>query len=191
MTIPSQRHMLVALGSNLPYHTTDSEGILQQSLDVLAMRGFRAAAVSRLWRTPCFPPGAGPDYVNAAARLETDMDPGAILDTLHAIEAEFGRERIQRWGSRVLDLDLLAVGDLILPDRATWESWRALPADEQRLKTPDRLILPHPRMHERGFVLVPLAEVAPDWRHPVLGQTVRAMLDALPPSALEGIVPAR
>ena len=75
------------------------------------------------------------------------------------------------------------------PDPATQASWRALSPERQGQEAPDRLILPHPRMQDRGFVLLPLAEVAPAWRHPLIGQTVREMLDALPPAALEGIAP--
>lgn len=163
--------------------------ILPDSLSVLDQRGLHLRATSRLFRTPCFPPGAGPDYVNAAAVLETDLSPRDVLALLHNVEAEFGRERVQRWGSRVLDLDLLAVGDAVLPDRDTHDRWRALTPEAQLTETPDDLILPHPRMHERGFVLLPLNDVAPDWRHPVLGRTVSEMCAALPAAATEGIWP--
>jgi 2-amino-4-hydroxy-6-hydroxymethyldihydropteridine diphosphokinase len=90
---------------------------------------------------------------------------------------------------RTLDLDLLAVGDLVLPDATTYAEWRALPADLQRLRAPDDLILPHPRMQDRAFVLVPLADVAPDWVHPVLGLSVAEMRDGLPADDLAGVVP--
>jgi 2-amino-4-hydroxy-6-hydroxymethyldihydropteridine diphosphokinase len=77
----------------------------------------------------------------------------------------------------------------VRPDAATQGVWRGLPPDRQGTETPDRLILPHPRMQDRGFVLAPLAEVAAQWRHPLLGRTVQEMLDALPPAALEGLTP--
>lgn len=143
--------------------------------------------MSPLYRTPCFPAGAGPDYVNAAATLRTSLSPDALLQLLHAIERQFERDRVGRWASRTLDLDLIALGDQVLPDRATFDRWHALPVEAQRRRAPDRLVLPHPRVQDRGFVLVPLNDIAPHWRHPVLGRTVSEMLHALPPSATTGI----
>ncbi len=110
-----------------------------------------------------------------------------VLATLHAVEARFGRERVTRWGGRTLDLDLLAMGTQVLPDAATQVAWRDLPPEDQARQAPDRLILPHPRMQDRGFVLVPLADVAPDWLHPLLGQNVRQMLARLPAGDLADI----
>ena len=112
-----------------------------------------------------------------------------LLSRLHQVEAMFGRERKQRWGMRTLDIDLLALGDVVLPDTATQTQWRNLDAALQARETPDDLILPHPRLQDRAFVLVPLAEVAPDWRHPMLNLTVLQMMAALPAADLAEMRP--
>lgn len=153
--------------------------------------GLNVVRCSRFYSTPCFPAGAGPDYVNAAAVVapRDGMDAAGILAALHRIEAAFGRTRVTRWGMRTLDLDLLAFGDLILPDAAEQTRWRGLSPKDQAIAAPDRLVLPHPRLQDRAFVLVPLAEVAPDWRHPLLGQSVTELRNALPRAELEAVRP--
>ena len=178
---------LVALGSNLSFGALDPAAVVAAAMEEVAALG-TAAARSRLWRSPAWPPG-GPEYVNAAMSLETILEPEALLEALHAVEARFGRERAVRWGARTLDLDLLAWGQAVRPDAATQGFWRDLDPVRQGREAPDRLILPHPRLQERGFVLAPLAEVAPGWRHPLTGQGVVAMLAGLPPAALEGVAP--
>ena len=182
---------LIAFGANLPFEGTPPEITLGRARQALADEGLVVQSFSRLFSTPCFPAGAGPDYVNAAAVIEVpaESDAASILARLHAVEARFGRERVQRWGMRTLDIDLLAMGDSVLPDAKTQDLWRNLPPEAQAREAPTGLILPHPRMQDRAFVLVPLADVAPDWVHPRLGQTVRQMLAALPMADREAVKP--
>lgn len=182
---------LVAFGANLPFDGQDPAETLRAAVVALGQEGLPVVALSPLYATPCFPAGAGPDYVNAAAVIDCGeaVDLASILARLHRVEARFGRERAQRWGMRTLDIDLLAMGDSVLPDPETQDRWRDLPAEAQIRTTPDRLILPHPRLQDRAFVLVPLADVAPDWVHPRTGQSVREMLDALPLADRDAVKP--
>ncbi|WPY93816.1 2-amino-4-hydroxy-6-hydroxymethyldihydropteridine diphosphokinase [Limimaricola variabilis] len=179
---------LIALGANAEGPQGAPAAGLRAAMAEIARLG-RAARCSRLWRSPAFPAGIGPDFVNAAMALDTDLDAAELLAQLHAIEARFGRVRQDRWGPRSLDLDLLALDEAVRPDLAGWARWRDLAPAEQARETPQELILPHPRLQDRGFVLLPLAEVAPDWRHPVTGLSVTSMRDALPPAAVEGLAP--
>lgn len=186
--VTSGQEYLIALGGNLRSELGVPQQTLRAALERLAELGVQPVGVSSFYRTPCFPPGAGPDYVNAAARVSFAGKPKALLEVLHEVEAGFGRERVQRWGRRTLDLDLIAAGQVVLPDGATHERWRDLLPEAQIEATPDELILPHPRLQDRAFVLVPLADVAPDWVHPVLGRSVAEMVANLPAAEVAEVV---
>lgn len=179
--------VLVAIGANLSGQKDSPKGQVVAAVAELAAHDLYIISRSHLYSTPCFPSGAGPDFVNAAVLCRTTLSPEVALDRLHHIEDRMGRRRQTRWGARVIDMDLLGYGERVLPDRAGYERWAGLNAAAQSSLAPDELILPHPRLHERAFVLVPLMDVAPDWVHPVLGRSVRQMHAALDPAELNAI----
>ena len=153
---------------------------LRYALANLRLRTNSLIRKSNFFFTPCFPDGFGPDYVNGALEFSFKGEARELLDILHEIEAMFGRVRNTRWGGRILDLDLVAFGDDIAPSIEGYLRWRDMPLEKQIEQIPKEMILPHPRLQERAFVLGPLMDVAPDWRHPVLGMTVREMYGCLP-----------
>ncbi|MCH8466983.1 MAG: 2-amino-4-hydroxy-6-hydroxymethyldihydropteridine diphosphokinase [Roseinatronobacter sp.] len=193
MTVKQQpmicNQVLIALGGNVTGQKDSPFEEITDAITQISLSELIVVKQSRAYRTPCFPAGADPDFVNAALLCKSTQSPAAILQILHQIEARAGRERKKRWGPRVIDLDLLAMGDLILPDRTSYLRWAGLPLAAQMQDAPDDLILPHPRLHERAFVLAPLMDIAPEWCHPVLNMTVAEMFAALDPALLADIHP--
>ncbi len=179
---------MVVLGSNEEIRFGGARRIVEKAMSAIGQAGLPIIARSNLYETPCFPKGYGPDYVNAAVLVQTALPPERILFMLHAIENDFQRERAERWGARSLDLDLAAMGGRIEPDTATVQAWIDLPLDDQKTTAPKQLILPHPRLQDRAFVLIPLADIAPDWRHPILGKTIADMLESLPEAEKAAII---
>ncbi len=164
--------ILVALGANLPGPWGSPLKGLEAALRQFPTYGLTIEAVSRFYQTPAVTPYAQPDFVNAVAAISTTLNPAELLKQLHRVEADFGRVRGQRWAERTLDLDLIDYNGLINPESAG-----------------NGPVLPHPRVAERAFVLGPLADIAPDWRHPVLALSVSQMLQALPAEDRQGLVP--
>ena len=164
---------LIALGANKPTSKDDLTSTLERTIRLLNDQDdVDVIRVSRWYDTPAWPAGSGPDFVNGAAVLRSDLAPEHILQCLHMVEAILGRSRHTRWEPRVCDLDLIGAGSLVAPDAATVRRFMAMSAEKARHEIPDQLILPHPRMHERAFVVVPLQDVAPDWVHPILQKSV-------------------
>jgi len=158
--VDTVQQILIGFGSN----QGDSIRICLQAIDAMRTHPrIRVLGVSSLYRTRPVGMVEQDWFVNGAVQCETSLSPESLLDSLQKLEKQFGRIREIHWGPRTLDLDLLAFGS-------------------EKITTPD-LTIPHPLLHERLFVLVPLAEIAPDWIHPKLGLTVRNLLDQL--SALD------
>ena len=143
--------VVVALGGNLQGEYPSSEALLEAALASFASAGLTILRRSSWWRSAAWPDAGQPEYRNGVVLVETDLDPSETLAALHAIETRFGRHRGLANAPRPLDLDLIAHG-------------RAVVSDEG-------MVVPHPRAHERRFVMGPLAEIAPAWRHPILHQT--------------------
>lgn len=191
MPMFNHKFSLVALGANLPSAIGDVGETLRMAARILHEKPENTiTAFSRFWRTPAIPAGSGPEFVNGAIILRTTLSANDLLTQLHETEAQLGRDRSTgRWSARVLDLDLIGYENLILPDPDTHKQWVKLSMERQLIVAPDNLILPHPRLQDRGFVLAPLAEIAPDWVHPVTGRSVTEMLANLPASEIAGIKP--
>lgn len=179
----------IAFGGNVETRFGDPLKTMMAAIRHIGKLNIRITQVSRFYDTPAFPEGSGPNFVNGALKCSTSLDPSDLLKELHVIEEEFGRQRTARWGARTLDLDILLNGENVLPDHDIWQYWHDLPAEKQVNVAPDQLLLPHPRLQDRAFVLVPLADVAPDWKHPVLNKTVKEMLADLPENLKNEVKP--
>jgi len=151
--------IVIALGSSLGGRFGAPEAMIEAALDRLPAAGFKVLARSAPWRSASWPDPTRPDYINAVAVVETALGPAETLHRLHDLEAVFGRVRgdpdVARNAPRTLDLDLIAHG--------------------RTFSDAPGLLLPHPRAAERLFVMGPLAEIAPEWRHPVTGETAASL----------------
>jgi 2-amino-4-hydroxy-6-hydroxymethyldihydropteridine diphosphokinase len=185
----AKNRAVLAFGGNLPSSIGPVVETISAALLQLLTCGIKVIVQSRYFETPCFPVGAGPDYVNLVTVVSTSYSPEVLLEKLHEIEAQFGRARDARWAGRTLDIDILSYGDRVVPDVETYRLWVDLPLEGQMNRAPDHLVLPHPRLQDRGFVLIPLCDVWPEWTHPVSGKTAQMLCDALPISETKGIKP--
>lgn len=155
--------ILIGLGSNLTSEAGPPAATLNEALKQFPLYGIVVVARSRFYESEPVPRSDQPWFVNAVAQVETALLPDDLLSRLHAIEHGFGRVRRERNEARTLDLDLLDY--------------------DGSVRDGGQLLLPHPRLHERAFVLKPLLELAPDWHHPTLDRSAVDLLAALPEAA--------
>lgn len=160
----------IALGANIPSAAGSPAHSLAAALTMLPRYAITLSRCSSFYMTPAWPDPSDPPFINAVAAVQTALSPVSLLETLHAIEAAFGRIRGETNAPRPLDLDLIDYDG------------------EIRDAHP---VLPHPRMTSRPFVLVPLHEIAPDWRHPVTRRHIAALVDSLPAAERAAVVRVR
>ena len=153
--------LFIGLGANLTPdgYASPREGCIA-AVSALADEGVHLSALSNWYESAPVPISDQPWYLNAVAAATTDLDAASTLAALHRIEKRFGRIRAERNAARVLDLDLLDFAGMVSADSG--------------------LTLPHPRLHERAFVLLPLGELCPDWVHPVSGMPIKDLIAMIP-----------
>jgi 2-amino-4-hydroxy-6-hydroxymethyldihydropteridine diphosphokinase len=166
--------ILLGLGSNLAGRWGEPTAILAHTLQELTAAGLRILACSSFYATAPVGLGRQPTYINAVVMAEASFGPAELLRTLKRIERRAGRRLGRHWGPRQLDIDVLDFGGRQV----------GRPQGRQR---PGQLMLPHPELHRRAFVLLPLHEIAPSWRHPRLGLSVATLLSRLPAHDRAGV----
>ena len=155
LKITLDKAIIVGLGSNLPGAYQSCADLLEAALNCFPAEQLTVVKRSPWWRSAPWPDGTGPDYLNGVALVETTLAPLSLMAALLRLEADFGRRRAETNAPRTLDLDLIAHGRIVLRG--------------------ETLTLPHPRAADRLFVMGPLAQIAPEWTHPLSGQTARRL----------------
>jgi 2-amino-4-hydroxy-6-hydroxymethyldihydropteridine diphosphokinase len=152
---PLDEAVILALGGNLAGDYPSVEALLEAALSAFPNAGLRIVRRSGWWSSAAWPDPSRPAYLNGVVLVETKATPQALLNDVLSLEAAFGRTRSVENAARTLDIDLIAHGRRVIAEPG--------------------LTVPHPRAHERLFVMGPLAEIAPGWTHPVLGETAAAL----------------
>lgn len=160
----SEHNVILSLGSNLGNRMKK----LRAAVLYLSTSGLTLTAKSRVWETKPWGVADQPLFLNMCVAAKTELEPLPLMELLKEGEAVLGRTKSRRWGPREIDIDIIFYDNLIAA-------------------TPE-LTIPHPHVHERAFVLLPMAEIAPDARHPISGKSVKEMLDALPESEKKGMI---
>lgn len=176
----------LALGSNLSYGDMQPIEVLEAAIAALKDAGLDGVEVSFFYRTAPVPKSDQPDFINCVVTGCADHSALEMLEVCQSIEMSFGRDRVVRWGARTLDIDILNYGDQIYP---SLEEWHAVANNVSPDTEMSKLVLPHPYMHARAFVLKPLSDVVRLWRHPVYNRTADDLYSDLPADDRAGVIP--
>lgn len=171
--------IILSFGANLPSKAGKPLETLKAAIGELPGRLGTVAGVSGFYRSKAVTlkdQESVPDFVNACALVHSVLSAPEVIETCQQLENAYGRKPAARWSARPLDVDLIAYGDQVLPSSGAW--WDVVRSADPAAILPEPVV-PHPRAHLRGFVMVPLRDIAPYWVHPVINQGVKAMLEEI------------
>jgi len=175
----------LALGSNLPHGGLEPLQVITAAITTLQDAGLEQIKVSEFYRTEPVPKSDQPDFINCVVTGNTSHKALEMLGICQSVEQTFGRDRSTRWGPRTLDIDIINYDHQIVP---SIEAWRAVAEEMNASTAMPKLALPHPFLHKRAFVLQPLCDLFPGWRHPVYRRTAADMLSDQPEQDRGGVV---
>ena len=180
---------LISCGANIAGPFGEPLETLKIVLEELKIRKLEVIGKSKLYSSLAFPNPQEPKYLNRCLELKADFQALDVLTCLKQIEIKMGRRESSRWSSRTCDLDLLSFANQISPSNEVFDYWYKMPLEKQIFAKPNILLLPHPRLQDRAFVLKPLMEFAADWIHPVLNVSVKEMFNSLSKEERDSVKP--
>lgn len=180
---------LIAFGANISGPFGNPTETLKHALKEFQVESLLIKKKSKLYSSLSFPDPRKPKYINGCVQISVSCSASDVLKRLKQIEKKMGRQKKYRWDSRVCDLDLLSFDNQVTPNVETFNHWYKMPLEHQIVEKPVQLLLPHPRIQDRAFVLKPLLEFAASWRHPVLNRTVKEMFNFLPELERDCVMP--
>ena len=180
---------LISCGANISGPFGKPSETLTIVLDEFEQRNLKVVNKSALYSSLAFPDPQEPKYLNRCLELKVDVKAAEVLTLLKQIEIRMGRRAGSRWGSRSCDLDLLSFAGQVCPNKKVFDYWYRMTLEKQIIEKPTVILLPHPRLQDRAFVLKPLMEFAAEWTHPVLNLSVREMYNSLSRADKESVKP--
>ena len=166
----------IALGANINSSFGSPFETLKICIEKLETLNIKVNKISHWYESIAFPDPLDPPFINCCLNILTNYKPLELLDCFKKIEEDFGRKDEKRWKSRVCDIDILSQEQQISPNLSTFNFWYKMKLEKQKIKKPNKLIIPHPRIQDRDFVLIPLFDVAENWVHPVFKKNIKSML---------------